>query len=146
MFNQKKKYFIKKLEGVQKMIWDLEFKTEKVSVVREGLRREYDGAKAKLESIENRIKTFPIEKTKWTDEQKRVEDEKNVLILNIEGLRNGDGSISRAGYKDHLRDLDLEINGSPKNKEFPEGLNGIVQQIVGLRELQGILKMYIKKI
>ena len=27
MFNQKKKYFKKKLKGVQCMIWDLEFKS-----------------------------------------------------------------------------------------------------------------------
>ena len=146
MFNQKKKYFKKKLEGVQKMIWDLEFKREKTSILRENIRKEYDGAYSKLQVIETQIKALPEDKKEWTDEQKRLEDQKVLLVQDIEGVRNGDGSVAKPGYKDVMGEMDVQIHGSEKSQEYPDGINGIAQQIQGLRELQQILRMYIKKI
>ena len=145
-FNQKKNYFKKKLEGVQKMIWDLEFKREKTSVLRENLRREYDGACAKLQIIETQIKSLPEDKQKWTDEEKRLEDQKVLLLQDIEGERNGDGTVAKPGYKDMMQEMDVQISGSGKTQEYPDGINGIAKQIQGLRELQQILRMYMRKI
>lgn len=144
MFNKKKKYFKKKLDAVVCMTWDLEFKREKTLQMREDLRREYDGACAKLQVIETQLAALPEDKTKWTDEQKRLEDQKTLLVRDIEGVKNGDGTVARAGYKDSLRDLDLEVHGSKKTNEFPDGLNGMDQQIEGLVSLQGHLKQFIK--
>lgn len=146
MFNPKKDYFNKKLEGVQKMIWDLEFKREKTSILRENTRKEYDGACSKLQVIETQIKALPENKKDWTDEQKRLEDQKVLLVQDIEGVRNGDGSVAKPGYKDVMGEMDVQIHGSGKTQEYPDGINGIAQQIQGLRELQQILKMFIKKI
>ena len=142
--SQKKKYFKKKLHGVQCMIWVTEFKKEKTIALRESVRQEYDGATAKLQVLETQIKSLPEDQTKWTDEQKRILDQKTLLVRDIEGVRNGDGTVARLGYKDHMKDLDLEIYGSPKTNEFPDGVNGMTQQIEGLHELKGILKKFIK--
>ena len=128
------------------MIWDLEFKREKTSILRENIRHEYDGACAKLQIIETQIKSLPEDKTKWTDEQKRLEDQKVLLLQDIEGVRNGDGTVAKPGYKDVMGEMDVQISGSDKTQEYPDGINGIAQQIQGLRELQQILRNYIKRI
>ena len=132
------------LQGVENMIWNNEFRRFKSKEDRESIRREYDGAQAKLSIIEAQILAFPEDKTKWTDDQKRVEDAKALLVRDIEGELNGDGTVARPGYKHKMRDLDLEIHGSPKTNEFPDGVEGIDQQIEGLRQLQALTKRYIK--
>lgn len=144
MFSQKKKYFKKKLQAVQGQLWDWEFKKEKTIMVRESIRQEYDGAQARLASIDSQIKSLPENKTKWTDEQKRLEDQRILLVRDIEGEVDGQGTKTRNGYKDTLMALDFEVNGSPKTNQFPEGLNGINQQLDALRELKEMLIQFIK--
>ena len=146
MFDKEKKYFKIKSEAVQRMIWDLEFKRFKVSVARERTRHTLDGANAKLQIIETKISSLPPDQSSWTDEQKRILDEKTLLVQDIDGLRNGDGSVARMGYKDMLKDMDLEIHGSGKTQEFPDGVNGIAQQIEALRDLQSVLRQYLKQL
>ena len=57
MFNKQKRYFRKKLDGVQKMIWDIEFKRAKTQLIREDIRVEYDNMRSKLATLENQIKS-----------------------------------------------------------------------------------------
>jgi prefoldin subunit 5 len=132
MFNQKKKYFKKKLEGAVKMTWDLEFKREKTLMIREEIRSEYDALQAKLHIVDTQIKALPEDKKKWTDEQKRLDDDKVIFERDI------------ARYKEQMEGLDIEVNGANKSNQYPEGVNGINQQIDALRELQEMLKQYIK--
>lgn len=139
-----KKYFKKKRQAVQYQIWDFDFKKEKTLEIREGIRQEYDGALARLATVEAQIKSLPEDQTKWTDEQKHLLDTKALLLRDIEGEKNGDGSIARAGYKDILKSMDLEVYGSGKTNEYPDGVNGIDQQLDALRDLYGKLTNYIK--
>lgn len=144
LVSRKYRYHYGMFKGVENMIWNNEFKRFKLITDREAVRREYDNARSKLYILETQLKSFPEDKAKWTDEQKRVEDKKTLIVLNIEGEKNGDGSVAKQGYKDQMRDFDLEINGSGKTNEFPKGLQGVNQQIDGLRELQALTKAYLK--
>lgn len=146
LFSREYRYFYKMFKGTQNMIWNNEFKRFKLSVDREKVRQEYDSDAIKLSVIEAELKSFPEDKSKWTDEQKRLEDKKTLLVQAIDGVRNGDGSIARPGHKDRMRDLDLEINGSKKTNEFPEGIQGISQDLDGLRELRLLVKKYLKSL
>lgn len=132
MFNKKKKYFKRKLDGVQKMIWDLEFKRDKSLMVREEIRREYDGTQTKLDLVLNQIKGLPEDRAGWTDQQKQLDDQKVILERDSETLRN------------QMKGIDLDVHGSKKTNEFPDGLDGIDQQLEALRQLQSILREFIK--
>lgn len=134
MFNKKKKYFNRKLEGVQKTIWDFEFKREKTLMLREEVRKEFDGSQAKLDIISRQISSLPQDKSKWLDEQKQLEDKKVLLERDIERL------------KDQMKGLDLDVSGSKPTNDFPEGIEGINQQLDALRELQVMVKDFISKI
>lgn len=130
--NAKKQYFIKKADAVQKMIWDLEFKQEKTLMIREEVRSEFDALQAKMHAIDTQIKALPEDRKEWTDEQKQLDDQMVISQRDSEALMG------------QMKGLDVEISGSPKTNEFPEGYNGIVQQIDALRELKEMLRQYIK--
>ena len=164
MFNKKKKYFKYKREGVQKMIWDLEFKKEKSLMVREEVRREYDGACARIQIMESRIlaqKKDPykiceihnqeqgkekvhiskgtctclyIENHAPVEEIEKLYDEKELLIRDTDR------------YKAQMHQIDIDVHGSPKNNEYPDGADGIDQQLESLRELLIMVKSYMLKI
>src|SRR3990167_2591322 len=68
----KNQHFKQKLEGVTKMIWDLEFKSFKTREIREDVRREYDASKARLSAIEEQIAAWPADKDEG--DRKRLED------------------------------------------------------------------------
>ncbi len=134
MFNKQKQYFKKKLDGVQKMIWDLEFKREKTLEIREGLRGEYDAMKARLDAVLGIIKGLPEDKTAWTDEQKQLEDQKVLFERDATRLEN------------QMKELDLDVNGSPKCNEYPDGADGINDQLEALQQLKGLVIKKIKSI
>lgn len=133
IFNKKKNYFKRKLDGVQKMIWDFEFKRFKTLEIREEMRAEFENAKSRLAVLEAKIKSEKENPTMEAGDIARLDDEKIRLDKEIEG------------HKEGMRALDLEVDGSRKTNEFPEGYTGITQQLDGLRELQGMLRSYIKE-
>lgn len=114
------------------MIWDLEFKRDKSLMVREEIRREYDGTQTKLDLVLNQIKGLPEDRAGWTDQQKQLDDQKVILERDSETLRN------------QMKGIDLDVHGSKKTNEFPDGLDGIDQQLEALRQLQSILREFIK--
>lgn len=132
MFNTKKKYFKQKLNGVQKMIWDYEFKLSKTRMIRELERKEYDNLMAKLDALERQIKSQKENSTLEEGEIKRLEDNKVILERDIQRK------------KDILGALDTEIQGSKPTNENQEGVQGIMQYIDGLQELKQMIKEYIK--
>ena len=134
MFNQKKKYFKRKAKAIQKQIWDSEFKREKTLMIREEIRIEYDGVQSRLSIIEEQIKTFPEYKTTWTDEQKHFYDEKIRL------------DSDKTRFENQMKQLDIDVHGSKKTNEYPDGVDGIEQTLDVLRELLEMVKEYIKKI
>ena len=49
-------------------------------------------------------------------------------------------------YEGQMKQLDLEVAGSNPTAEYPDGVQGINQQIDNLRELSEMLKDWIRKI
>ena len=127
-----KKHFKQKLQGVQKMICDLSFKTFKTQEIREGIRKEYDTAKSRKSSLEEEIKNWPKEKTEA--DRKGLEDK--VVLFDRDIMR----------FEQQLKQLDLETNGSKPTNEYPDGIAGIKQQIDSLMELRQMIKEWIKSL
>lgn len=136
--NWKYRYFCKKLRGVQSMILDLEFKRFKTGEIREEVRQAYDTQKAKLLSIETTIKN---EREKPDGSNKLPEGD--IARLEDEVVRIKQ-SVDRHGMQ--LKGIDIDINGTVPTNEFPEGHDGVNQQIEALRELEGMIRDYIKSI
>uniref|UniRef100_A0A6H1ZTC4 Uncharacterized protein n=1 Tax=viral metagenome TaxID=1070528 RepID=A0A6H1ZTC4_9ZZZZ len=116
-----KNYFKQKIEGVQKAIWDFQFKRYKTQTIREEIRQGYDNLKSKLSVFSAKTNT-------------ETSPEKQALEKEIEK------SIQQ------MKVLDIEINGSGSSQEYPEGIQGVNQQLDALRELQEMLKDYIKQL
>lgn len=134
MFNTQKKYFKDKLDGVQKMIWDLEFKRFKTREIREEIRVNYDSLRSKLEILQTQINAEKATPTMPVDDAKRLDDQEVLLKRDIE--RN----------KAQMDQLDAEVHGANGTAENPEGIQGINDQLEALRALQGMLGSYIKNL
>lgn len=114
------------------MIEDLLFKRFKTLEIREDVREEYDNLKARKTALELQIKS---EKETPTMEQGEIArlDDKLVLL-------NRDIERSEA----QLKGMDLDVYGSKPTNEYPDGVQGINQQLDALRELEKMIKDYIK--
>lgn len=130
IFNWKQRYFKKKLRGVESMIEDLLFKRFKTLEIREEVRQEYDNQKSKLAVLDVQIKSR--EPTLKKDELAKLADQKVLIERDIER------------YLGQMKGLDLEVHGSRATNEYPEGVQGINDQLESLRELVGMLREYIK--
>jgi chromosome segregation ATPase len=134
IFNEKKKYFRKKLDGVKKMVWDLEFKREKTRTIREEIRQEYDKGRAQLTILEAQIKSQKEKPTMEKGEIARLDDRETLLKRDVER------------FKMQIDGLDAEVNGAAPTEQVREGVQGINQQIDALRELDEMLKDYVRKL
>lgn len=134
MFNQQKKYFKQKLYGVQRMIWDLEFRRYKTLEIREDVRQEYDKSKARLEITEAQAKSQKENPTMEAGEIARLDDQIVLIKRDIER------------YESQLKAMDLDVHGSKPTNELPDGVAGINHQLDSLRELQIMIKEYIKSL
>lgn len=134
MFNKQKRYFKKQLDGVQKMIWDREFKRVKTQLIREELRVEFDNLKSKLSTLETQITSQKEKPIMEAGDIARLDDQKVLLDRDIERLL------------EKMKALDVEIVGSKPTSDYPNGVQGIDQEIDALRELQIMLNSYIKEL
>lgn len=125
LINWEYRHFRNKLRGVEKMISDLVFKRHKTGEIREQIRQEYDSHKARLSSIEERLKTEKVS---------QLEDDKVILEREISRLEA------------QMKQLDLDVFGSKPTNEFPNGVEGINHQIDALQELKVMVREYIKQL
>lgn len=132
--NWEYKYFHKKLKGVKCMILDLEFKRFKTQEIREEIRQLYDKRKAEVLSLEERIELERKAKKMPEGDIKRLEDD--VVI--------GKRDIER--YEAQMKSLDLEVSGSNATAEYPEGVQGIEDQLEALHDLEQMLRDYMKNL
>lgn len=130
--NKQKQYFKKKLQGVQNMIWDLEFKRFKTKEIREEIRQEYDDLRAKLNILDAQILSEKNKPTMEKGEIARLDDKKVLIKRDIERLEG------------QMKGLDLEIEGSKPCEEYKDGVQGVNDQLDALRELVGMLEAYIR--
>lgn len=162
--NKKKKYFKHKLDGVQKMIWDFEFKREKTLVIREEVRREYDGTNSKIHLIKTKVKAqlkdpaliCEVHNPEPGKEKALaaagkctcIYNDSHLPIADIERLYDEADLLQRDSerYVAQMKQMDIDVNGSPKTNEYPEGHDGIKQQLESLRELKIMIQEYLKKI
>jgi len=128
----KKEHFRQKLEGTQKMIWDLEFKAFKTREIREDVRQEYDFLKSRIATLEAQIENWPAD---------RDEAEKQTLVD-----QKARAEVDRDRFEEQMKRLDVEVEGSRPTNEHPDGYDGIVQQIESLQELVGMLRDWVKKV
>jgi hypothetical protein len=125
--NSKKSHYKNKLKGTTKMRWDLEFKVNKTEQIREEVRKEYDYMKSRIDTIEQSAKNEKDEAQKAN-----ILDKKIVAEKDAERLLN------------QIKALDVEINGTTPNEQYRDGVTGIVDQIATFRELEEMLRKYIK--
>lgn len=134
MFNNKKKHFKQKYVGIERMIWDLEFKRFKTQEIREEIRQKYDSDKARLSQLEEQIKTQKDKPTMEVGEVARLDDQKVLL----------EQAIKR--QEDQLQGCDLEVQGSKPTNQYPDGVQGLNQQIENLQELKLMVRDWIKQL
>lgn len=125
----KKEHFKSKLDGVEKMIYDFEFKIFKTKEIREDVRKEYDFMKSRIATLTSQIENFMGKAEKARLEDDKVRAERDV-----------------ARFEQQMKNLDIEIYGIKPSAENPDGVSGIVDQIESLRELKGMLKSWIKSL
>jgi chromosome segregation ATPase len=128
----KKAHFKRKLEGARTMVWDLQFKVFKTREIREDVRQEYDFVKSRLQSIEKQIQEWPSEGD--PEELARVKDSKELAERDL------------ARFQQQMLQLDLEVEGAKPSVDLPNGYEGITMQIDSLRELEGMLKDWIREL
>lgn len=126
----KKQHFENKLAGVQRMIYDLEFKIFKTKEIREGVRAEYDQMMARIDALDTQLKNPSLSK----EDKGAIEDNKVRVERDVQRLKN------------QIASLDVEIHGQRQTNETPDGIAGIEDEIGALRELQGMLKDWIAKL
>ena len=114
------------------MIWDLEFKRAKTRMIREEIRQTYDNLKSRLHILEEDIKKQKETPTMEKGDIARLDDQKVLLERDI------------TRYEAQMKGLDLEVNGSKQTAEYPDGVQGINDQLDALRELMGMLKEYMR--
>ena len=123
-----KSYFKQRSKDITRQIWDLEFKRFKTLEVREEIRTAYDNHRGRLTALEERIKSF----TGTNEDKKNLEDDKVRLEKDIER------------YKEQMKMIDLEIEGSKPISDYPNGLEGINHQLDSLREVRQMVGDWIK--
>lgn len=128
----KKEHFKAKLDGVEKMIFDLEFKIFKTKEIREDVRKEYEFMKSRIATLTSQIENFPKEKDQA--EKARLEDDK------VRAERDA------TRFEAQMKNIDSEIYGEKPTADNPNGIAGITDQIDSLRELKGMLKSWIKSL
>lgn len=126
----KKGYFKQKRTQVRGLIFDLEFKKFKTREIREDIRVEYDSSRSRLLVLEEKIKQGPGKE--GIDEFKRLDDQKVLLERDIKR------------FEEQMVQLDLEIKGTRPTADYPNGVQGIDQQIDSLVELKKMIEDWIK--
>lgn len=120
-------HFKAKLKATRQMRWDLEFKVFKTKEIREGVREQYDNAKAKLFNLEKQRDAIEAGKPERDPLQKDID------VLTEDAKR----------YEGQIKSLDIEVAGAVPGPEFPDGIIGLTDQIDSLRELETMLEDHI---
>src|SRR3990167_7888724 len=132
VFNWKYKHFVKKKRSVLMMVEDLQFKKFKTLQIREKEREDYTSICSRLGDINERIKSEKGEPTLSTDEIKGLDDQKALLERDKERKEL------------RLKEIDIEIQGTRPTDEYPDGADGIEQQIELLHNLAHTIDIWLK--
>lgn len=125
--NAQYRYFYKKINDVQRSIWEYEFKVAKSRQIREGVRTDRDRAMQAIANLEDMLKTAPEEKKEQ---------------LNKDLAANKD-NVAR--YEAQMKMIDDQINGGAVTDANPAGI-GILEQIKSLTELKLMYQDYCSRL
>lgn len=134
VFNWKYKHFIKKRRSVLTMVEDLQFKKFKTLQIREMEREKHITICSRLGDLDQRIKSEKEKPTLSVDEVKRLDDQKVLLERDKERQEL------------RLKEIDIEIQGTRPTAEYPDGADGIEQQIELLHNLAHTIDVWVKTI
>lgn len=126
IFSAKYWFFKKKINDVQKTIWDKEFKIAKARQVREGVRQDRDRA---IEAV-NQIKNG-LEKQKDVATKESMQKEQSAFEENVKR------------YEAQMAMIDKQINGYTAKNETEESVIGVLEEIRSYIELREMYKQYI---
>lgn len=147
-FKTEKEYNQYKVFETQNLIWDWQFKRFKNRVERERYRNEYDAIKAKLESLNNKIKaeqekpTMPEGDIKRLDDDKvRMEADLNTYKGNMDMCDNELNGVQEGYEKNDKGELVRDEKGMPIHIEAQPGIEQMIQ---ALRDLMNVYIAYIK--
>lgn len=135
--NPKYRYLVKKKKRMRFVIWDTELSMFKAKELREEAREGYDNCKSRINMMQEKIKTERLKDAKDRIEEgeiARVEDD----IVRMEKERDG--------HLEEMQRLDIEVSGEKPNVDNPEGKDGNMQTLNKLRELEELVRDYIKLI
>ena len=166
MFNNKKRYFSRKIEATLRTVWDLEFKLFKMREIREEIRQERDEKASKVFNLEEDIKREGLklglteDKVKECLEATRKNDDGTIVSITEEKFKeelkeNKDELLSLIDkrtllkrdidrFDAQMKAIDLEMYGTKPTGEYPNGVQGIDFQIDSFVELKGMLKAWKK--
>jgi hypothetical protein len=107
----------------------LEFKRFKTREIREEIRVEYDGMKGRVATLDAQLAETLEKEPKETLQAQRdeAEDTANRYLAQMKGL-------------------DVEVGGSGPTDDYPDGVQGINQQLDALHELEQMINDYVKVI
>lgn len=134
IFSWRYRYFKGKLLGIKKQLEDYKFKKFKIQEIREEVRQDYTLQQTKLEVIISQIAEQKEKPTMEKSEIARLDDDKVRIEEDIKKL------------KGQIQDLDLEVSGSKPTSEHQDGIVGIDQTLDGFRELEKMVKNYMKNL
>lgn len=118
------KHFADKILITHKKMWDLEFLREKMRMMREGFRMEYDRLREQVDAATHRL-----------DVENAKEDKDATIQANLQRL------IDR--YTPDIEQLQKQMEAIDSQIEGPEGVN---ENIDGLKTVIGLLEEYRKTI
>lgn len=121
IFNQKKRFFQKKINDVTRSLWELEFKISKARQMREQSRQLRDMTIEVLNRSEAALKGQPDN----AQLQKQVTDAQTQI----------------KGYEAQMKLVDDQVNGDQESDE-----KGLMEYMAGLAELKMLYLDYVTKI
>ena len=131
----KKIHFNNILTKTKVMVWDLEYKRFETQEMREEVRQEHDSLKSVHSSLVEQIKEEKKKGKMSKDELEKLDEKKELMEKR---------DIVKA--QEQLTALDLSVQGSKPCSDYPEGVQGINDQLDTIRILQGRINKYLKSL
>lgn len=127
--SEKRKYFEYRLKVIIRKRWDFEFQKEKMKLVREDMRQQYDRL-----NEQNQMAIRRLEEEKAKEAGQSDEKVKENLTRLVEK------------YTPDLEYLKKQMDAIDNEVDGENNAQSITQQIEGLRTVEGMLKSYYRRV
>ena len=124
----RKAHFKAKLKGTKRMVWDLEFKIFKLLEMKEDLIKEFDFMNSKIDTLNKKI-----EAEKDKEVKANLKDQLELAQIDANNLEG------------QMQGIDLQVYGTKKSEQYPEGVMGTTEELENLEAFIGLIEDYVKK-